>query len=228
MEEIKMKTKTNKSEQFINSMPIIYFIILAVIMTLYSNFSESSKSSSIKFQKSSAGYINGILPPGNQFIIPVNSEENDNVSEKQSMCFLVSIKGFCLAGEVNQNLETDKLIVRNKNILYSKRNSQNSELNSLADKLSEYLVPEEEPELEFVILSFTEVEDPAKKYYTNNYLENLRDLKVTELETFYANQQKFREYLVEEKEPPLELEDWMCDENCWCFGNNTTFALNKD
>ena len=95
-------------------MPIIYFIILAVIMTLYSNFSESSMSSSIKIQKSSADYINGILPPGNQFVIPVNSAENDNASEKQSMSFMVSMKGFCLASEVNQNLETDKLIIRSK------------------------------------------------------------------------------------------------------------------
>ncbi len=227
MEEIKMKTKTNKSEQFINSMPIINFIILAVIMTLYSSFSESSMSNSIKIQKSSAGYINGILPSGNQLVIPVNSEENDNASEKQNMSFIISIKGFCFTNDVNQNLETDKLIVRNKNVLYSKRNSQNSELTLLADKLSKYLVAEIEPELELEVLPINEEQLTKNIYVKNEYLENLRETKIAELENFYAMQLICREYLVEEIEPPLELEKWMCDENCWGFKNNTTFAMNE-
>lgn len=224
-----MKTKTTTkivSEQFINSVPIIYFIILVVIMTMYSKISKSKMNSSPQIQENSAGYINGILPSGSQFAILVNSEENDNASEKQNMSFMISMKGFCFANEVNQNLETDKLIARNKNILYSKRNSQITELNLLADKLSEYLVPEIEPELELKVFAITD-EQPTENIYVNNeYLENLRETKVAEIENFYAMQLKFEEYLIEEIEPPLELEKWMCDENCWCLKNNTTLAAN--
>ncbi len=219
MEGIKMKTtKTNKSEQFINVVPIIYFILLAVIMTLYSNFSESGMNNSRIIQTSYAGILNDILPPNNQFIIPVNSEFNDDATEKQSMSFIIPMKGFCLANQVNQNLETDKLIERNKDI---------TNLSLLAEKLREYLIPEDEPELEFVMLPF--VEKPVSKniYIKNEYLENLREIKIAELEMFYALQLKCREYLVEEIEPPLELEEWMCDESCWCFGNNTAFAMNE-
>ncbi len=299
MEEIKMKaktTKTNKTEQFINVMPIISLILLALIMTFYSNISESNMSSSIETQKSYAGYINSIFPPGNQFIIPVNSKSNDNATEKQSMCFMVPMNGFCSAGQVNQNLEIDKLIERNNDRLYLSRNdkkefignsksdSQNSELNLLAEKVSEFLIPAEEPELEFVILPFPEEQQSARKYYKNEYLEYLVEIKVKEAEEFYAYQQKLREYLVVEKEPelefvklpfpeekqltrkyckneylenlvrikvkeaeelyayqqklreyfivekefPLELEDWMINEECWCFDKNPTLASNED
>ena len=206
MEGIKMKTKTtNKSEQFINALPIISFILLAVIMTLYSNFSES----------------------------------NNRVTEKQNMSFIIPMKGFCSANQVNQNLETDKLIERNKDVINlslnlekefaekSKSKSQNAELKLLAEKLSEYLVTEEEPELELILLPMSEKQLPANIYIKNEYLENLRETKIAELEKFYEIQQKCREYLATEIEPALELEDWMCDEKCWCFGDNTAFALNN-
>ena len=299
MEEIEMKTKTtktNKSVQFTNAMPIISLILLAVIMTFYSNISESNMSNSIETQKSYEGYINSIFPPGNQFIIPVNSKSNDNATEKQSICFMVPMNGFCSADQVNQNLETDKLIERNNNRLCfsmndkkefiedSKSDSENSELNLLAEKVNEYLIPAEEPELEFVILPFPEEKQLTKKYYKNEYLEDLVRIKVKEAEEFYAYQQKLREYLVPveepemefvilpfpeekqltrkyckneylenlvrikvkeaeefyayqqklreyfvvEKEPPLELEDWMINEECWCVDRNPTFASNKD
>ncbi len=211
-------TKTNKSGQFINAMPIIYFIFLAVILTLYPNFSESSMNNSKIIQTSNAGILNDILPPNNQFVIPVNSEFNDGTTEKQNINFITPIKGFCLTNQVNQNLETNKLIERNKDI---------TNLNLLAEKLSEYLILEEEPELEFAMLPFTEKPVSKKIYSKNEYLENLREIKVAELEIFYALQLKCREYLVEETEPPLELEEWMYDESCWCFGNNITFAMNK-
>ena len=207
MEEIKMKaktTKTNKSEQLINSMPIIIFILLAVTMNLYSNFSES----------------------------------NNRITEKQNMSFIIPMKGLCSANQVNQNLETDKLIELNKDVINlnlnlekefaknSKSKSQNAEFKLLAEKLSVYLVLEDEPELELILLPISEKQLPANIYIKNEYLENLREVKVAELEKFYEIQQKCREYLAIEIEPTLELEDWMCDEKCWCFGNNTVFALN--
>ncbi len=239
-----MKThasKTNESQQLTNVMFVASFILIVVIMVLISNYTKSDFwDSSLKFQKNYSGFINHITPPDNQFIIPVNSKSKESSTENLSMKLMIPLNEFYFTNQVDRNLEKDKLIERNNDRLYlslndekkliedSENDTQNSELNLLMEKLYEYLIPAEEPELEFVMLFTAEEPQHIRKYYKNEYLENLVKIKVEESEKFYANQQKLKEYLVVEKELPLQIEEWMIDDNCWCFENKSALASSEE
>ena len=182
--------------------------------------------------------MKGNNPFHNKFVIPVYSTSNDNSSEILSLELMTPLNGYCLSSEFEQNLEVAKLIARTNNKTHlnldnsktliddSKNLSSNSESNAFMEKINEYLIPEDEPELEIVFLLTPDKMVQKSKIIKNEYLENLRKIKMDELKQFYANQQKFREYLIVEKELPLKMEDWMIDENCWCFENKATLAVN--
>jgi hypothetical protein len=237
-----MKThasKTNQSQQLVNALFVVSIILFAFITAFVSNYTKSDFwFNSLKHQTSNYEFIKGNNPSHNKFVIPVNSTSNDNSSEKISLELMTPLNGYCLSNELEQNLKVAKLIALNKKrsqlilnnqntlINDSKNLASNSESNALMEKINEYLIPEDEPELEIVFLLTPDKMVQKSKIVKNEYLENLRKIKMDELEQFYARQQKFREYLIVEKELPLKMEDWMIDENCWCFENKATLAAN--
>jgi len=241
-EEIKMKTqlsKKNDSQQLTSALFVVSIILFAFIMALISNHAQSNLwYDSLKTQTTSTTLLNGIKPPNNQFIIPVNPKSEENSTKQTSMNLLIPINKVDMEVKTSQHLEKDKLVDRNKEAylkLVNKKESiedlendnSNAELNVLLAQLNEYLLPETEPELDIEVLINPAEKEEKRQLLKNEYLEDLRKVKIKELDEYYAKQLIFKEYLVVDDESPLNMEEWMIDEKCWCFENKNTLASNE-
>ena len=151
-----------------------------------------------------------------------------NTSEKLLLNSMSSISHVQFATQPEQQMEVEKLYARNNRV------SEKMELEILTAKVQNYIVPEKEPELDISMVtaidfSETEIatENQAQKseYIKFEYLENMAKERYNELLEFYALEKQVREYLVIEKEPLLELEDWMTSEKCWCHQINEPVAI---
>jgi hypothetical protein len=103
-------------------------------------------------------------------------------------------------------------------------------------KLREYLIPENEHKFEAGIANsiiFPDVETVKistanNKLGTDNFLTDLKiqaSEKTKEAVEYYAFEMRVKEYLTIETEFPLQLEDWMIDEKCWCHEWREPMAL---
>jgi hypothetical protein len=110
-----------------------------------------------------------------------------------------------------------------------------SEIEYSVVKMQEYLIPENEPELEAGIANsivFPDVETVEPEVTESASKDNsfLSDLKKQASEKtnatvgLYAFEKKIRGYLTNETEKPLELEDWMTNEKCWCTKSREALA----
>ncbi|HSO88478.1 MAG TPA: hypothetical protein VLQ91_18140 [Draconibacterium sp.] len=124
--------------------------------------------------------------------------------------------------EFNGRLTENKVSRENESI-------KNPGLNSAVTmaKMREYLIPENEPELtvdyanSMLFPDVVNVELAATEFASNDDsfmldLKKQASEKTKEAVELYAFEKKIREYLTVETEKPLELEDWMTNEKCWC------------
>jgi len=106
-------------------------------------------------------------------------------------------------------------------------------------KLREYLIPENEHKFEAGIANsiiFPDVETVKistanNKLGTDNFLTDLKiqaSEKTKEAVEYYAFEMRVKEYLTIETEFPLQLEDWMIDEKCWCHEWREPMALSQE
>ena len=112
-----------------------------------------------------------------------------------------------------------------------------SEIEFSMAKMQEYLIPENEPELTTVNANSIVFPDVEPVVFTaDNALNNdnfLNDLKIQASEKtkeaieLYAFEKKIKEYLTNETEKPLELENWMINEKCWCPKPHEPMALSQ-
>lgn len=78
------------------------------------------------------------------------------------------------------------------------------------EKLREYLIVEPEPEFKLSAFMITTEENETDQVSgENEYLENLKNEKIMELEEALALRQKLMESLTPETEEPLQMESWM-------------------
>lgn len=92
----------------------------------------------------------------------------------------------------------------------------------MMEKMTEYLIPEVEPQLEvseFTSISFSEFEPTLIQKNTLNNDLFLNDLKMqasqktNEAVEYYALEKKLSEFLIADPENKLEIEEWMIREN---------------
>jgi len=113
-----------------------------------------------------------------------------------------------------------------------------SEIEFSMEKLHEFLIPENEPELTVSIANsivFPEVNTDKlsaenKLVNSDNFLLNLKhqaNEKTRDAVEYYAMEKKVREFLSIETEKPLCLEDWMLNRKCWCPELQEAMALSE-
>jgi hypothetical protein len=113
-----------------------------------------------------------------------------------------------------------------------------SEIEFSMEKLHEFLIPENEPELTVSIANsivFPEVNTDKLSTEINtvnsdNFLLNLKHQakeKTRDAVEYYAMEKKVREFLSIETEKPLCLEDWMLNRKCWCPELQEAMALSE-
>jgi len=139
---------------------------------------------------------------------------------------------------VNEELVT--ITDNQENALSSSRNA--GELVNSIDqfsmgKMQEYLIAENEPELEIgevLSIKFPDVEPvELTTDYASGNDQFLNDLKIQASEKtnktleLLALEKKMKEYLTIETEQPLQLENWMTDEKCWCRSLQEPTALTE-
>jgi len=155
--------------------------------------------------------------------------------------FVMPTQQISFSKTVNQQLEKEKLYLRMKlnedaiNRENEKMKNTASEVEFSMAKLNDYLIVEEEPEmnandLKSIVFTETEpVELIAENELSNaSFLENLKIQafeKTREAVELYALEKRVREYLTTEIEKPMELEDWMTNKKCWCPELRETMAL---
>jgi hypothetical protein len=132
---------------------------------------------------------------------------------------------------ITENLENEN-IFQNKNlrekaiVRETKNNMVNSDKEFSMAKLKFYLNQDVDPVLslndalsiefpENEMMPVSELVD-IKNDQQLKELKAMADIKTNEAVENYAFVKKLQEYLVLEKEKPLELETWMTDEKCWC------------
>ena len=113
-----------------------------------------------------------------------------------------------------------------------------SEIEFSMEKLHEFLIPENEPELTVSIANsivFPEVNTDKLSTEINtvnsdNFLLNLKhqaNEKTRDVVEYYAMEKKVREFLSIETEKPLCLEGWMLNRKCWCPELQEAMALSE-
>jgi hypothetical protein len=129
--------------------------------------------------------------------------------------------------ENDENLEFNGRLTENK-VSRENESIKNPGLNSAVTMaMREYLIPENEPELtvdyanSMLFPDVVNVELAATEFASNDDsfmldLKKQASEKTKEAVELYAFEKKIREYLTVETEKPLELEDWMTNEKCWC------------
>ncbi len=171
-----------------------------------------------------------------EFVSRENSKEVEFAFRKNE--YLENMKDSKMA-------ETDALLhstYSNESLVSAKSAGTSADLSSNFSPdmalIMEFLAPVSEQELEIVsitepeplvLINLEPVAATPKMAYTNNpYLEKLKDMKMSQLDEFYAFQMKVKECLVAEKEAPLTLEEWMTSDRCWCTERNKNIALHDE
>jgi hypothetical protein len=106
-------------------------------------------------------------------------------------------------------------------------------------KSREYLIPENEHKFEVGTVNsivFPNVEPvnlitAESRLGSNDLLQDLKNQsneKTKEAVEYYAFDLRMKEYLTIETELPLQLEDWMIDEKCWCHEWREPMALSQE
>jgi hypothetical protein len=181
-----------------------------------------------------------ILLSGNK-----SGELNKTSKELSGPEFEIPAQQICFAVTVAQELEKDKLNLKIKfnneaiNHEIERINNRASAVEFSMAKMNEYLIAAEEPEMNInVAKSIIFHEDESVVPVNENELNNknlLMELKfqasekTREAVEFYALEKRVREFLTIENEKPLELEDWMINNKCWCpeVNESVSFAERK-
>lgn len=153
------------------------------------------------------------------------------VFEVMELEFMTPIYPSYLPQPITENLENENLF-QNKNLREKAivRETKNHTVITTKEfsmaKLKTYLKQDVDPVLslkdvqtiefrEYEVMPVSELVD-IKNDKQLLELKSMANKKTNEAVKNYAFVKELQEYLVLEKEEPLELEKWMTDEKCWC------------
>ncbi len=116
--------------------------------------------------------------------------------------------------------------------------NQGTEIEFSTTKMQEYLISENEPEFNLAdanSIVFPDAETVVlsahKALSTDYFLKDLKlqaNEKTKEAVEYYAFEKRVKEYLTIETELPLQIEDWMINEKCWCHEWREPMSLSQE
>jgi hypothetical protein len=137
----------------------------------------------------------------------------------------------------DNTLGTDYFLKDLQNLANEKTNEA-VKLYALEMTVKENLIPENEPLLEtgnansiiipdVEMVKLTEADNTLGTDYFLKDLQNLANEKTNEAVEFYALEMKAKKCLTVETELPLQMENWMFNEKCWCTEFSEPMALSE-
>lgn len=196
-----MKTQKLKNSEELKSINLIFLLIAIFIIEVMVLTSGSRESTKPYFERMEQNFMPKIDPI--IFSQPIALKlESENLYQNIKLREKATIR------EIERN------------------NAMNFDKEFSMAKLKTYLIKEADPALSINdVQSIQFPEYKATPINSSFYFKNdkqLLELKAAAYEKtlaslqIYTFEKKLQEYLVVEKEKPLELEKWMTDEKCWC------------